>query len=127
MPFHTPLQLEEYRKDRWFLVSDFVYTTYYAGHPMEIRVPANVFSTDLASIPHILRPLIRPRGTHKAAVIHDWLCYRNPHFKKRGLDGITRSDADKIFFEALIESGVPELKANAMYCAVRLYSFMVKR
>lgn len=125
--FHNPLRLQEYGKEKWFLTENFSYTTLHFGQPRKFTVPALVFPTDLASIPHILRPIIRRGGTHKAAVIHDYLTYRNPKFKERGMDCITRSDVDKIFYEALLTDGVPPLKAWMMYQAVRAFSFVAKR
>jgi hypothetical protein len=129
--FESELVIQEYTRDRWFLREPLIYTTLYLGFPWRIVVPATTanggFSTDLASIPHILRPVIRRAGTHRAAVLHDWLCTRNGHFHKRGRDGINRRVADKIFYEALIASGVPQPKAWVMYHGVRMYSLVTTR
>lgn len=126
--FETVLQVQPYDKDHWFLLQSLKYHTLHWEYPKLIEVPAYVFPTDFASIPHFLRPIIRrTAATHRAAVIHDWLTWRNPKFKKRGEDGITRSDADKIFLEALLAGGVPRWKAYTMYNGVRLWSFIGKR
>jgi len=126
--FLTRLVVTPYAEDKWFLDKPLKYATLYFGTPRTFTVPAEVFPTDLASIPWLVRPFIRKSAdTHAAAVIHDWLTYRNPKFKKKGLDGITRADADKIFLEALLINGVPPLKAHIMYNAVRAFSFTVKR
>lgn len=119
--FWGPLRLEEYRDEHWYVLEDLVYTTDTFLLPQNIIVPS-YFPTDLASIPHILRPIIRQAGTHKAAVLHDWLVYRNPNEYRLGSDGITRAQADRIFLEALLVTGVPKWKARSMYLAVRLYS-----
>lgn len=126
--FLTPLQVQPYADDRWFLVTPLQYVTLHTGTAWVIEIPAHVFPTDLASIPWIVQLVIRKDAkTHAAAVVHDWLTYRNNRFKRRGKDGITRSDADKIFREALIVAGVPAWKATTMYHAVRLFSWSMKR
>ena len=126
--FLTPLVITPYEEDRWFLDKPLKYATIYGGTPWVVTVPAHEFSTDLASIPWLIRPIIRQDAeTHAPAVIHDYLTYRNNRFKEKGLDGITRADADKIFREALIVNGTPAWKATAMYQAVRFFSWGFKR
>lgn len=126
--FLTPLVVTPYARDRWYLDKPLKYLTTYGGTPWVVTVPAHEFSTDLASIPWIVQPIIRKDAqTHAAGVIHDYLTYRNNEFKKKGLDGITRADADKIFRQSLIVAGVPPWKATTMYHAVRLFSWSMKR
>lgn len=48
-----------------------------------------------------------------AAVFHDWL-FTQP--------GISRAQADKMFFDLLLAYGVPEQKARIMFNTVSLYS-----
>lgn len=48
-----------------------------------------------------------------AAVFHDWL-FTQP--------GISRTTADKTFYELLLAYGVPEKKARMMYTTVSVYS-----
>jgi hypothetical protein len=48
-----------------------------------------------------------------AAVFHDWL-FTQP--------GISRSQADGLFYDLLIAYGVPEQRAKLMYTTVKLYS-----
>ena len=126
--FLTELSVTPYAGDKWFLNTDLIYQTLHFGKPRIYVVPAIQFPTDLASIPWIVRPIVRKSAdTHAAGALHDWLTWRNNSFKEKGKDGITRSDADKIFREALLVNGVPAWKATAMYNAVRAFSFMVKR
>lgn len=126
--FLTKLVVTPYAKDKWYLEKELIYRTLHFGKPRIYVVPRINFPTDLASIPWIVRPIVRKSAdTHAAGALHDWLTWRNNSFKEKGLDGITRSDADKIFREALIVSGVPAWKATAMYQAVRAFSFTVKR
>lgn len=126
--FSTRLAITPYAKDRWFLTEPLVYTTMHFGFPVQFVVPETNdrggWSTDLSSIPWIVQPIIKKsEETHAPGVLHDWLCTRNPRFTKRGLDGITRRHADKIFHEALLSKGAIPEKAWIMYQAVRLYSF----
>lgn len=48
-----------------------------------------------------------------AALFHDWLFTQN---------GITRSQADRLFYELLIAYGVPPAKASLMHTVVSAYS-----
>ncbi|MEO5715025.1 MAG: DUF1353 domain-containing protein [Luteolibacter sp.] len=48
-----------------------------------------------------------------AAIFHDWL-FTQP--------GISRSQADGMFYDLMIAYGVPTPRAKIMYAAVRLYS-----
>lgn len=52
-----------------------------------------------------------------AAVFHDWL-FKQP--------GISRAEADKLFYDALIAYGVSQRKADLMYTSVRAYSLTKK-
>ncbi len=76
-----------------------------------ITVPAG-FSSDLASIPRLARPLIGVLERHApAAVVHDWLYLRG---------GVSRRAADRIFLTAMATMGVGRLRRWVMYAAVRL-------
>ncbi len=69
-------------------------------------------STDGASIPGIFQPFIgKPFDTAfiKAAIIHDHYCDRQVRPWRQ---------THKIFYEGLIDQGVPEAKAKTMYFAV---------
>lgn len=119
---HFPdlLSVTEYRSDRWFLNKSYRYVTLVLGFPWTIVVPTH-FQTDLASIPRIFQSVIPKVGRHRGpAVIHDWLTMRNPSNNQRGKDGITRSQADKIFYEAMVASDVSRWKRTLMYSAVSL-------
>jgi len=78
-------------------------------------VPAG-FITDGASAPGIAWSLCPPMGFAgaSAAVLHDW------HYSlDSGRNNITRSKADKIFYETMRSCGVGWSRANAIYYAVR--------
>lgn len=77
-------------------------------------VPAG-FVTDLASVPHWLWSFLQPTGRYtKAAILHDWLI--------RSDSGVSRADADRIFYDAMMVLGVKPRLAWLMYRAVRIYS-----
>lgn len=69
------------------------------------------FETDLASIPQWLQSIIPLVGNHlQAAIVHD-MCYRN-------MIGVSKKDADDMFYDAMRTLGVPWWKRQAMYHAV---------
>lgn len=74
--------------------------------------------TDGASIPSWAQAIIGgpwENGFIKAAVIHDWYCIRTVR---------TRSSTHRMFFDALIESGVSRSKSLIMYYGVTVGSHM---
>lgn len=94
----------------WVLDEALVYHSDIVGM---VTVPKG-FPTDFASVPRV--PFIyEALGglAHYAATIHDWL-YTHPAY-------ISREDADAVFREAAIASGVPRWKAQLMYWAIRLF------
>jgi hypothetical protein len=71
-------------------------------------VPAR-FRTDFASIPTVIRWLIPVFGRScKAAVLHDWLCYR----------AVAKPDRSHFFLAQMLEDGVPKWQAQVQYLAV---------
>ena len=110
MPFTTPVKLlvPLIEGDEWETIEPLNFRS-------ELRqkhyvVPAN-FKTDLASHWTV-------RGSANApAVLHDWL-YRNGIAFRQIED---REEADDVFLEAMIATGVPVAKAKAMYWAVRQF------
>lgn len=117
--FTTPLRVEildDFRGNRILalLLQSFSYDVGEEGSGETICVPAG-FITDFASIPRLFWRLEPPLGrAGKAAVVHDYL------YKTKGLDGkYTRARCDAIFREAMGVSGIPWLKRQAMWAAVR--------
>jgi hypothetical protein len=75
------------------------------------------FETDLASIPQWLQSLIPLVGNHlQAAIVHD-MCYRSKI-------GVSRKDADDMFYDSMRSLGVSWWKAQTMYRAVRAFGWM---
>lgn len=76
-------------------------------------VPAG-FETDFASVPRLpVAYALYGNRAHKAATLHDWLI-------REGV--VPRREADDLFLEAMLSTGVPEDIANVMHLAVRSYS-----
>lgn len=81
------------------------------------KVPKG-FKTDFASIPRLLWSIIKPTGKwSNASVLHDYL-YDNGY--KIGVD---RRKADKIFYDAMIDSHVANITANIMWFCVRAFAY----
>lgn len=83
----------------------------------EILVIPSNYKTDLASIPRVFWSFILPMKSElmSAAILHDFL-YEHPH-------GITRKDADDIFFNLLISNGVSKKEAVVIYLLVRAFGW----
>lgn len=81
-----------------------------------VTVPSG-FESDGCSVPEFLwdsvSPQIDPR-TLRAAIVHDYL-YRN------ALPGWTRKDADELFYDFMVEDGMPKFKAGIAYYGVRWF------
>lgn len=75
------------------------------------------FKTDFASIPRIFWNIIAPIGKHTLpSVLHDYL------YEYGASLGISRKEADKIFWDAMIESHVARITANVMWFCVRAFA-----
>lgn len=72
------------------------------------------FQSDGASVPRFMwdsvSPQIHPR-TLRAAIAHDYIYRTQP-------DGWTKEDADKMFYDLMIEDGFPKYKAWIAYKGV---------
>lgn len=106
--FPYPLKDDRSRPGWRVLEQPFAFLSYSKG---EIVVPAG-FDTDYASIPRPFWVIYPPDGGYtEAAVIHDYLYWT--------LD-FTRGESDKVFYEAMTALGVPWLRRQIIYRAVRL-------
>lgn len=75
-------------------------------------------TTDFASIPRVLHSLLSPlNNTVYGAVLHDYL-YRNP--SDEYARSISRAEADRLFYRAMLGCGVWPLTAKLMYLGVRI-------
>ena len=93
----------------WRLTQALHYQSDIAGR--RVVVPKG-FCTDFASVPRLPIIYLATADTaHAPAVVHDWL-YTSGE--------VRRSAADRIFLEAMEAVGVPWLRRQAMYAAVRL-------
>jgi hypothetical protein len=87
-----------------------------------VVTPADVPTTDLASIPDYLGWFARRFGRHTpAAVVHDLLIPSTGSPWPPGLPAEWRlapADADRLFRDLLTSSGVPPVRAHLMWAAV---------
>jgi len=115
--FSKDLSINEVDDGRNFeLAKDFCYQSDRYG--ITICAPAG-FVFDFASIPRMFWRVVGSPATglyRRASVIHDYLCVHGAEL------GISRAQADSIFYEAMLCNGVGLFKAWVMYRAVRLNS-----
>lgn len=79
-----------------------------------VEVPAG-YITDLASVPRIFWRILPPFGEYSSAsIVHDYLCEHG------SWTGCPRWLADAIFYQIMVEHGVPYWKRLVMWAAVRL-------
>lgn len=99
------------------LTKDLVYQYPEDAGYSEFVIPKG-FKTDFASIPRIFWNIIAPIGKHTLpSVLHDYL------YEYGSSMGISRKKADKIFYDAMIESHVARITANVMWFCVRMFAF----
>ena len=75
------------------------------------------FRSDGASVPRFFWRLVFPKGDERAlraAFVHDWIYRNHPA-------GWTKEDADLLFYELLLEDGVPKWRAWLAYQGVSLF------
>jgi hypothetical protein len=112
MPFSSPVHVSwEEDAERMTVLLELTYT----DPRGRIWTVPEMFVTDGASIPRPLWALIGSpfNGRYRVpAVLHDaaycWV-------------GITKQDADRMFYEAMREAGVGWLKAGLMWAAVKAF------
>lgn len=80
----------------------------------EVCVPKG-FVTNGADIPRVLWSIFPPNSPEylSAVVIHDYMCAKR--------DVFTYKEADKVFYEAMIEIGVSKWKAKLFYICCSSY------
>lgn len=111
----------ELGKDYWRLFNSLSYDIGYKGSDRKVIVPAG-YLTDGASVPRIFWWVVSPQGRHgAAAIIHDYLCEYLTVYDKAMPTPITRKEADEIFKEALVNTGLSRSLVYSMFAAVSLY------
>lgn len=97
----------------WRVTHHFSYL--HPHHPI-ITVPTGTL-TDGASVPKIFHSVLGPTGPYfRAAVIHDYLYSPQSDIRYKH---ITRSMADDIFYDAILDCWCRKATANVMWLAVR--------
>jgi len=85
-----------------------------------VTVPPG-FLWDGASVPRVLWNMIPPWGSYSgAALVHDWL-YRTRRTCASSTKTITKEEADRVFYELMLEDGVHKSRAWTMWQAVALW------
>ena len=104
------------------------YTTcLYEG--IEVIIPrrmkdGTLFVTDLSSVPSPLRSIYdRLSFGIRAPVIHDYLCITKGHIHCRqfGQIKLSSTDTHKLFYDNMIQSGIPRRKAMHAHVIVQLF------
>ena len=99
---------------RFRLLSPFAVAIVHDGERHQIVVPAG-FVSDFASVPRIFWSWIPPHGRYLwASVVHDFL------YHVGAPSGITRAEADHVFYQMMLHAGVSKWRARIMYGAVRV-------
>jgi hypothetical protein len=99
----------------WVLMRDFGYDVGREGSADRIDVSIG-FKTDFASIPRLLWSVLPKWGKYgNAAVVHDWLYWRQER---------TRKAADDVLFEAMGVLGVAAATRIAIYGGVRSFGWI---
>jgi hypothetical protein len=109
--------------DVWRVMNTFRFYPDASDKKTYVEVPEG-FLSDGATVPRPFWWLLPPWGTYgQAAIVHDYLCetgkmvVADAEFALR-----TRADAERIFKDSMLASGVPTWKKNVMYIAVRVFS-----
>jgi len=131
---NSPLHVEPVGKRNYKLLSPIVWQLQYGDDAVQCVIPAG-FTTDYDSTPWYARPFLRGRHlARKAHALHDWFYNRgwvrvydetgdtgNPYYD---LVMITRSEADKIWRDAMKVEGMNSATANVMYQALKAFGWI---
>jgi hypothetical protein len=106
----SEVEVRQDGEETWETLSDLKYQ----AREETLTAPAGQ-ETDFASVPRLFVWFLPRYGSYtKAAILHDFLC------RQRVGDGLSRSDADGIFRQAMRTLDVPYLRRWIMWAAVRL-------
>ena len=109
--------------NNWFLAKPYAYrywrkdgTTGKDG--ATLTIPPGTY-TDLSSVPSLLRWLVSVSGRHtEASVVHDY-CYQDHEGS-----GLTRFEADWLFYVGMCVAQVPWYRRMIAYLAVRFFGWI---
>ncbi|MFA5240508.1 MAG: DUF1353 domain-containing protein [Phycisphaerae bacterium] len=84
----------------------------------QVFVVPRGFITDLASVPRFLWPLYPPQDTRtiRPAILHDYMYQQ--------YTGLSRIQADRIFYYGLLENGLSKSKSLKYYYGVRMVGWL---
>ena len=110
--FRSPLRTEETSDNDAHLLTPLIYYSEILGR--EVHVPAG-FETDFASVPRLPGAYLLFGGVaRKAAVVHDYLYRRS---------GVSRREADMVFYEAMKATGQWWWRRASMWVALRFFGW----
>ena len=104
--------------NKYELITDLVYRSDFLQR--EITIPRG-FVTDWASIPRVFWTIASPvDDAQLSGTLHDFL------YSLQGRTGISRKDADRVFYEAMGVDvvPVPMWKRLAMYYSLRAFGYL---
>ena len=121
--------LDDRRREQFVLLSSITYHDVAGGRRVTVPAKFNEFRTDLTSVPSWFTWLVPKSGRHlPAALIHDGLVLDDPAVQTYRTDTgevIDRIDADRIFRDAMRDSGVDRIRRWLVWSAVSVVSLMV--
>lgn len=108
-------------KDYWYLKEELKVDITMNDDLYEVVIPEG-YLTDGATVPRILWSIC-PKWdqSHKAVILHDYLCEYGVIRKNGEMVKIDRERIDLLFLEAMRFEGVSQIKHSMMYAAVRLH------
>lgn len=117
--FLSPLTLTQL--DQWRLWRVELPLRYVTAMGVQIDVPAG-FVSDGATIPAFAQAFLPTWGRYaRAAVLHDYLYRRLEDGNPLAAVGAERAASDRIFFEAMVASGVNSAVRWLLWAMVRLF------
>lgn len=112
MPFESDLELRHRPgHTRWHVVRPLRYRT----HDERLIVVPVGYLSDLASVPRLARRIVDPQTpeVRRPSVVHDYIYTDQTH-------RFTKAEADRVFYDALVDEGMPRSLAWLLWKAVAL-------
>lgn len=101
-----------YKPDDWFVLNEYIFWSARLQRPF---IVPKWMITNLSSIPKRLRWLISVNERHRIpSILHDYLYRFSDEL------GVSKESADLVFKDFMVLYGVPEVKIDAIYYAVKL-------
>jgi hypothetical protein len=109
----------DHKTEKWTVLREFRVDWHRDGKSSRSFTVSAGFLTDLASVPRIARSIVPQVGRHlQAAIAHDWCLTHEMVFCDRKM---TEAEKHQLFRDGSASLGVPWLRRNIMYQAVRAW------